>query len=245
MIGCDVLLLLSYFSVMGYFYTKISICGVMDMRRLEYSSKERWNGIYKREKTLQPIQEDMPRIVDVFRKYNCKRVLDLACGSGRHILYLAEMGFDVNGIDISGEGIRIANSLLEERNLHANLIVGSIYRRLPFKDNFFDAIVCIQALHHARIESIRRTIREMERVLKPSGLAFVTVRKRIPKKERLPFKDIAPRTYIPLEGEEKGLVHYLFNKKLLHEEFKDFKIHDIWVDSKNYYCLLGELERGT
>ncbi|GAH89086.1 unnamed protein product, partial [marine sediment metagenome] len=33
------------------------------------------------------------------------------------------------------------------------------------------------------------------------------------KKKRLPFKQIAPRTYIPLEGDEKGIAHYLFNKK--------------------------------
>jgi ubiquinone/menaquinone biosynthesis C-methylase UbiE len=96
-------------------------------------------------------------------------------------------------------------------------------------------------IHHARIEDIRKAIKEIQRVLKPRGLIFITVRKRIPKKRRLKFKKLDSRTYIPVEGDEKGLIHYLFNKRLLRKEFKNFEIHDIWVDLENYYCLLGEL----
>ena len=57
------------------------------------------------------------------------------------------------------------------------------------------------------------------------------------------IKFIAPRTFIPLSHDEKGLIHYWFNKKLLRKEFKNFKICDIWVEKKGgHYCLLGELK---
>jgi len=212
------------------------------MREFERNSRQRWNEIYGREVTSESTQEDMPMIADTFRRYNVRKLLDLGCGSGRYTAYLAKKGFATYGIDISDEAIRIARSRLEKEGLHAELRVGSIYRKLPYKDNFFDAIVCIQTLHHARIGDIQKAIDEMGRVLKPSGLAFVTVRKRIPRSNRLAFQDIAPRTYIPTEGRENGLVHYLFNKALLREAFDDFKVSDIWVDKKNYYCLLGELK---
>jgi SAM-dependent methyltransferase len=45
------------------------------------------------------------------------RILDLACGSGRHAIELASKGYDVTGIDLSPESIRIA-SLSESDNLH-------------------------------------------------------------------------------------------------------------------------------
>lgn len=212
----------------------------------ELVSKKRWDEIYKKEDVLN-LDRNIPQVVEIFKEYGIKTVLDLACGSGRHTLYLAEECFEVYGIDISEEGIMTAKSLLQEKNLHANLIVGSIYERLPYEDHFFDGIICIRSLNHGTIENIREGIKEMERVLKQNGLVYVSVRKRISKKKRLPFKEIAPRTYIPLEGKEKGVTHYLFNKELLRKEFSNFRIRRLEIDYgpkdwEAYYCLLGKLK---
>jgi hypothetical protein len=88
----------------------------------------------------------------------------------------------------------------------------------------------------------------MERILKSNGLIFVTVHKHLPKrlipKEKLyGIKWIAPRTYIIKGGPEKGMPHYRFNKKILLKEFKNFKILDFWIDSENYYCLVGQIKK--
>lgn len=205
--------------------------------------KKIWDKIFREEKVLFPIQEDMPRIVKIFKKHEVKKVLDLGCGSGKHTIYLAEQGFKVYGIDISTEGLKKTKQRLKERNLKAKLRTSSIYKKLPYENNFFDAIVCIRTINHARIETTQRAIKEIERVLKPEGLIFVTTRKRRSKKRRRPFKVIAPYTYIPLAGREKGLVHYLFTKNSLKKEFRAFK-SEIWLDDKeDYYCLLGTLRK--
>jgi len=48
---------------------------------------------------------------------------------------------------------------------------------------------------------------------------------------------------IPIEGGEKGLPHYLFNKELIGKEFKNFTERKIWVDSeKRHYCFLAKLK---
>jgi len=58
---------------------------------------------------------------------------------------------------------------------------------------------------------------------------------------------IGPRTYVPVEGLEKGVVHYLFNKEIIEREFRRFKRLGFWVERgprkwECYYCLLGSKE---
>ena len=64
------------------------------------------------------------------------RLLDLACGKGRHARYLAQKGYDVTGLDISANSIATAQAYAHER-LH-------FYRhdmRKPFRIRYFDAIL--------------------------------------------------------------------------------------------------------
>jgi SAM-dependent methyltransferase len=61
------------------------------------------------------------------------RMLDVACGKGRHSIQLAQQGFDVTGIDLSEDSIREALQS-ESENLH-------FYRhdmRLPFRMHYYD-----------------------------------------------------------------------------------------------------------
>jgi len=211
-------------------------------------TEKQWDEIHReklspfQEKASCLMDEELERIVPILKERGVVRILDLACGAGRHTIYLAECGFKVAGIDISSAGIQIALSQLEKRGLKADLKVGSIYEVLPYDDSSFDAITCIRSINHGTIEEIWKTIKETERILRPGGIIFVTTRKRVPKRQRHPFKEIDSHTYIPLEGNEKGIIHYFFTKGSLRKEFRNFKT-EIWVDRKgNYYCLLGTLK---
>jgi len=220
------------------------------MNRNELRSREIWDSIYKKEKrrvesTLQ-VDNEIPRITELFKERNVRRVLDLGCGAGRHLVYLAQKGFDAYGIDISREAIKKAKLRLNKLGFSANLKVGSM-ASLPYRDNFFDALISTTTIHHGMIQQIKKTIREIERVMKPAGLIFITVpknrsKKKIPKERLFGIKFIAPRAFIILGGEEKGLPHYQFNKDLLRKNFKNFKIIKLWVNDKGSYCFLGELK---
>lgn len=211
---------------------------------------KQWNRIFKEQgKVFLKPQEDIPRIVRLFKKKGVKKILDLGCGSGRHTVYLAKHGFEVYGIDIALKGIKITKDWLKKEKSKANLKVGNVYKKLPYPNNFFDALISTQTLHHNTINNIRKLIKEIGRVLRVNGLIFITVsrkgsKKEIPKEKMWKMKFIAPRTFVPLSHDEKGLIHYWFNKKLLRKEFNNFKIYDIWVDSKKrHYCLLAELKK--
>ena len=204
----------------------------------ELKIRDRWNSIFREEGFITDIDKTLPKIVDFFKNQGVKRIMDLGCGAGRHTVYLAQRKFEVYGIDIAEEGIKRAKNLLHEKNLLGTLTIGSIHNPLPYDDNFFDSVISIRVIHHGRIESIQRIIKEMERVTRPGGYIYVTVRKR-PRKQWGSFKMIAPQTYVKLDGREKDIIHYQFTRRSLREEFKNFKIKHISV-AEGYYCLLAK-----
>jgi SAM-dependent methyltransferase len=61
------------------------------------------------------------------------RILDIACGRGRHSIYLNKKGYDVTGIDLSEQSIKYAQQF-EQKNLH--FLVHDM--RKLFYINYFD-----------------------------------------------------------------------------------------------------------
>jgi len=183
-------------------------------------------------------------LVDIFKKNNVHKILDLGCGSGKHILYLAERGFDTYGIDLSERAIEVARKLFDEKKLNVDLKIGNIFERLPYDSDSFDAIISFRVINHGKREDIENLIREMNRVLKSDGLVFVTVSKPSKKPKELPkIKRLDQRTSMNLEGEEAGVIHFLFNKEILKKIFEDvggFEIINLYVDKKGYFCLFAK-----
>ena len=139
-------------------------------------TKKGWDQIFQSEgRIFENPHEDMSQLIPYFKARGGKRILDLGCGSGRHIVYLAKHDFEVYGIDASPVGIDLAKRWMEDEKLTANLIIGNIYNKLPYADAFFDAVISVQVIHHNTAENIRRLIVEICRVLQPEGLFFATV----------------------------------------------------------------------
>ncbi len=55
----------------------------------------------------------------------CK-IIDLGCGVGNYILYLANRGFDATGLDISESAIQIAKKSALEKGINCSFIVASV-----------------------------------------------------------------------------------------------------------------------
>lgn len=75
------------------------------------------------------------RLVAYLKPATGNKMLDVACGKGRHSRFLAEKGFDVTGIDISPDSI-VAALRSEKDNLH--FFVHDM--RLPFYINYFQFV---------------------------------------------------------------------------------------------------------
>lgn len=98
------------------------------------------------------------------------RVLDCGCGPGAITVGLAEAVApgDVVGVDIQQSQVDMGRRLAVERGTgNVAFQQGSIYE-LPFPDASFDAVSAFHLLFHLR--EPMRALREMRRVLKPSGV---------------------------------------------------------------------------
>lgn len=207
-------------------------------------STDAWNEIFKNQgKVFREPHEDVSIVVQLLRERGATTILDLGCGTGRHVVYLARSGFSVFGLDNSPEGIRVTRQWLEEEGLDADLRLQSMTERLPYEDGFFDAVISVQVIHHADIATIRKVVQEIMRVLRSGGFLFVTVPQL---KDGRPyawwgtnFEQVEPHTFLPLDGPERGLLHHYFTPKELQEVFGGFDIADMHVDSVSHHCVLG------
>ena len=75
------------------------------------------------------------KLIDHLQPAPGSRILDVACGKGRHSKTLASLGFEVTGIDISPDSIRQARQ--SERD---NLEFYVHDMRLPFRVNYYDYV---------------------------------------------------------------------------------------------------------
>ncbi len=196
-----------------------------------------WNGIFKNQgKVFTEPHEDMPGIVAALKRIEAKTILDLGSGSGRHVIYLAKNGFRIFGLDNSPEGISLTEKWMSTEKVSANIQFQNMEDLLPYGDAFFDGVISVQVIHHAKIETIRKIIGEITRVLKRKGLLFVTVPTA---NHHHKYKEIETNTIIHLDGPEKGLLHHYFTPEELREEFKDFENISLHIDSVDHYCLFA------
>lgn len=89
--------------------------------------------------------------------------LDVAMGSGRNAIYLAEQGFNVTGVDISGEAVETALSTAAETGVTITAEIADLEAGYSISEEKYDVIICFNYLQRSLVPQIKRG-------LKPGGL---------------------------------------------------------------------------
>src|SRR5215210_4997538 len=108
---------------------------------------------------------ERPAIEQLIEDVSDSRTLDLGCGSGAYSVWLAEMGAEVVGLDLSARMISLAQDKAREQASRLDFCVADINAPLPFADAGFDLVVTATALHY--VEDLGMVMREVARVMKP------------------------------------------------------------------------------
>ena len=203
-----------------------------------------WNNIYlnKGLEYHSPL-ENINDLVNLYTSNKRLKILDVGCGCGKHLEVLAKKGHEVYGIDISNEALNLAKDNFKKKNLDGHFTCQSIYTRLPFEANSFNFIICLRTIHHSNQKDILDLIKEFKRILVSNGMIYITIPKvNLRKKPITKIKKIANRTFLNLEGNEKNVIHFIYNQSILIKHFADFD-KKIWVSDDHYYHLLGVLKK--
>ncbi len=104
----------------------------------------------------------------LLREYKVRRVLDMTCGTGSQVFFLAEKGYEITGSDFSEPLINIARKKAKERNLKIEFIVGDMR---SLKCGLFDAVITIfNSIGHLTKPEFNLTLRNIKNNLKDGGI---------------------------------------------------------------------------
>lgn len=151
---------------------------------------------------------EVDRVAKILQPRGDERVLDLACGSGRHSLELRRRGHQVVGADISADLIEIARRDAGEAGLDVEFVEADL-RELDF-DAEFDLVLNLNDGAIGYLESDEENVRSFEvisRALRPGGRNLVQLPNILYARERLP-----QRSWIPASSMIE-LVEHRWNKK--------------------------------
>ncbi len=101
-----------------------------------------WNDVYTGE--LSDVEEPDTQLMGAVAGLPAGRALDMGCGAGGTVLALAELGWEVTGVDIAPRAIQAASRLLASKGAAATLLVSDAVRFRP--DGQFDLVLSSFAL---------------------------------------------------------------------------------------------------
>lgn len=170
--------LVALVTAFGY-WTIVITEGAYFGRRLVSFLYDRGAETYDDVKEVDPIEDAWFLGVPMVRDLEAVRhplVLDVATGTGRMALsLLRQLTFDghVVGLDVSREMLEIARRKTQRYTGRVTLVWRDA-TQLPFADESFDAVACVEALEF--LPDSMATLAEMVRILRPGGSFLVTNR---------------------------------------------------------------------
>ncbi len=111
-----------------------------------------------------------------YREYLSKNdtLLDMGTNTGQHAIDASRYVRQVAAFDFDRKLLGIALQKAKDSKVNnIRFIKANAEKKLPFKDNLFTAVLCLDVLEHLKNES--STLREIKRVLRPNGKLFLSL----------------------------------------------------------------------
>src|SRR3989344_1606930 len=112
-------------------------------------------------------------LVKLFKKHKARKILDIACGTGRHAIALAGKGFSVTGVDASHAMINQARKNASMLDCQIKFKIQDI-RKLSLKEKFDAAFIMYGSLAYVKTnKDAINALRSVARCLKKNGLIII------------------------------------------------------------------------
>lgn len=165
-------------------------------------------------------------LLPIFLKYLPKndKILEAGCGIGSWLVYLNKIGYDIVGVDIVEDCIRICKTQFPEIDIR----LGDV-RKLDFPDEFFGGYISLGVVEHM-IEGPKQTLLEAKRVLKKGGVAIITV----------PAYNYFLKIYFPIR---KTIIDFFRYSSLIRKFFKKSVILNKYEFKRKMFIIKKNLKK--
>ncbi|AGB48470.1 methylase involved in ubiquinone/menaquinone biosynthesis [Methanomethylovorans hollandica DSM 15978] len=147
------------------------------------------------------------------------KILDVGCGCGRHLFPLSTC-YSTTGMDISSIALHKAREYLKKQDRKADYTTASL-THLPFKEETFDAVICLGVLQHLTEAGRYAATREIRRVLKCNGLVFLEVFGS--QDMRYGGEEVEERSFM----RQTGILYHYFTPEEIRTLFKGFQFLEL------------------
>lgn len=172
-------------------------------------------------------------------------ICDLGGGDGADSFYFLKEGHLVQLFDISDSALNTAKVRAERENFESKLITTQIdlaIDQIPVEENFFDILYSRLSLHYFPRVRMAEIFRDIYRVLKTGGSAYIVVKSPEDKREMDYLRSNSKETEEGLFIDEEGMIKTRFSKeqykKILDQAgIINFEINDYvekFGDQKTY-----------
>ncbi len=104
----------------------------------------------------------------ILAKHKVKTILDLSCGTGSQVFWLAKRGYSISGVDINTKMLKIAKEKNHQQQTDLKFIKGDMRTS---QIGQFDAVITIfNSIGHLTREDFHKTIKNVSRNLNQKGL---------------------------------------------------------------------------
>ena len=109
-----------------------------------------------------------PEVMETVASLPVGRALDLGCGPGRASIYLAALGWQVDGVDFIPKAIEMARAAAEEAGVSPTFHLASV-SKLDFLSGLYDFAVDVGCCHTLDDDALRTYHNQLKRLLRPAG----------------------------------------------------------------------------
>lgn len=137
-----------------------------------------WEAMYQKQETGWDRGQASPALaqwlaVDGLLSPQLHRILIPGCGRGHEVVALAQLGFDVTGIDLAPSAIQALKTSLNAAGVSASVVQANIFDYQPADK--FDVIYEQTCLCAIEPDQRRAYVRQMQDWLKPGGMLLFSM----------------------------------------------------------------------
>lgn len=161
------------------------------------------------------LSHELPFLQGLFRERGVQRVLDSACGTGRHAIALAQRGYQVAGADLSAPMVEAARKNAAAAGVKAPFVVAGLGRLAPLGETY-DAVLCLgnSLPHLLSARAVADALADFAAVLRPGGVLVVQNRN-LDRVWATRERFLGPQSYRDAEGEWLFVRFYDFHEETI------------------------------